>query len=237
MDLERDELHIWHISLIQSQDTIETLASHLDENEWAKADKFRFETERLNYVISHGARREILAKYLECLPNVIKFKENYYGKPFLRENKKRIYFNLSHSHEIALLAVAKKRRIGVDIEAIRKNFDEINIAEQFFSTSEIETLQSLPRNLRTKAFFDCWTRKEAFIKAVGQGLSYPLKEFSVAFSPFERARLISLENTFLKTENWQIIELNIADDYASAAAIESKKTETKLFVWNCSNNT
>ncbi len=237
MDFERDELHIWQISLIQSRDTIETLANHLDENERAKAEKFRFETDRLNYVISHGARREILAKYLKCVPNAIKFKKNYYGKPFLRENKKKIYFNLSHSHEIALLAVAKKRRIGVDIEAIRTNFDVINIAEQFFSTPEIEILQSIPGNLRTKAFFDCWTRKEAFIKAVGRGLSYPLKEFSVAFSPFERAQLISLENIYIKPENWRIIELNIADNYAAAAAMESKKTKTKLFVWNCSKNT
>lgn len=236
MDLEIEELHIWHISLIQSQATIETLANHLDENEKAKAEKFRFKTDRLNYIISHGAGREILAEYLDCLPSVIQFEENDYGKPFLRENKKKIYFNLSHSHEIALLAVSKKRQVGVDIEFIRTNFEEINIVEQIFSTPEIETLQSLPKNLKTKAFFDCWTRKEAFIKAVGQGLSFPLKEFSVTFSPFEEARL-SLENIFLKTESWRLIKLNVADNYAAAAAIEAKKTETKLFLWNyCSNS-
>lgn len=234
MFLAENEAHIWQISLKQNDEALQISARLLDETEQSKTAKFRFGKDRKNYIAAHGAMREILSLYLEICPQNIEFETNSYGKPFLCGGKSDISFNLSHSGELALLAITKGSKIGVDIELIRADIAAENLAEQVFSTLEIETWRNLPENFKAKAFFDCWTRKEAFIKAVGKGLSYPLKDFSVAFSPCEQARLIALENTKLKAENWQIIELNIAENYAAAMAIEARNT--KLFLWNFSNN-
>lgn len=234
--LSKDEVHIWQIALNQFDDVVKRSQDLLDETEKSKAANFRFEKDRRDYVAAHGAMREILSFYLDILPQNIEFETNYYGKPFLRSGNNQINFNLTHSREWALLAVTKDIKIGVDIEFIRPELAAETLAKQFFSPLEIENLRIIPKQLQTKAFFNCWTRKEAFIKAVGKGLSYPLRDFSVAFSPFEEARLIALENSVQKTENWKIIELNIAENYAAAAAIEAKETQTKLLLWNFSNN-
>ncbi len=231
-----NQVHIWQISLDQKDKSVNKLLGLLDVKEKSKAVKFKFEKDLRTYIVSHGAMREILSLYLETRLRNIEFETNSYGKPFLRGGKKDICFNLSHSHELALLAITKSRRIGVDIEFIRPEFAAEAIAEHIFSPLEIEVLRNLPKALQTRAFFDCWTRKEAFIKAVGKGLSYPLKDFSVAFSPFEKPGLVAHENTAVTIENWQIIELEIGGNYAAAMAIEARKRETKLFIWNCSNN-
>lgn len=213
------------------------LKNYLDGSEKTKADRFRFEKDRQDYIVSHAAKREILAKYTELSPHAVEFAENEYGKPFLAENPRQIYFNLSHSGEIALLAVGKCARLGVDIEFYRTDYNELEIAGQFFSASEIETLRSLPGDMRRKSFFDCWTRKEAFTKAVGLGLMYPLKEFSVSLSPFESARLTAVQNEQINIEGWQIIELKIAENCAATVAVEARKMHAKTFLWNlCSND-
>lgn len=234
--LAEDEAHIWLIALIQKEECLEFLADLLNENEKAKAAGFRFEIDKRSYAAAHGAMREILGFYLECYPQKIKFGQNCYGKPFLSENKTTIRFNLSHSHEWALLAVTKGKRIGVDIERIRAEIIEENLAEQIFSAVENEILWSLPKEFQVKAFFDCWTRKEAFIKAVGHGLSYPLKEFSVSLAPDQTPKLLSVKNFGDKAENWQIEELNVAANYAAAVVIESKHTNLKLYHWKCLKN-
>ena len=130
--LLENELHVWSISLIQPEKILQKLAGLLDENERTKADKFKFEIDRQNYIVAHGAMRQILAKYLECKPENIIFNFNDYGKPFLPENKYQIEFNLSHSKSRALVAVAKNKRVGIDIEFIRAEIVESNIAGAIF---------------------------------------------------------------------------------------------------------
>lgn len=234
--LAENEAHIWRIALFQKDKVLEFSADLLDENEKSKAAKFRFERDRRNYIAAHGAMREILGFYLECCPKKIEFTTNYYGKPFLRRNQTDINFNMSHSHEWALLALTKGKKIGVDIELIRAEIAEQNLAEQIFSPLENETLRNLPEKLRLKAFFDCWTRKEAFIKAVGKGLSYPLEEFAVSCAPHQSAMLLSINNSSDEVENWHIKELNVGENYAAAAAIESKQLKLKFYHWECSKN-
>lgn len=234
--LTENEAHIWQIELNRTDEIIKNLPELLDETERAKALSFRFGKDKRNYITAHCGMREILSFYLGICPQNIEFEANFYGKPFLRRNDIDLRFNLSHSHERALLAVTRGKEIGVDIELIRNSIAEENLAEQFFSPLEAETLRNLPKGLQTKAFFDCWTRKEAFIKAVGKGLSYPLKDFTVAFTPSERARLIALENSPIRAEDWQIVKLNVAEDYAAAMAVEAQSIETKLYLWNFSKS-
>ncbi len=228
---ETFDLHIWRISLRAQIETFDILATFLSENELLKANKFRFEKDRRGYIISHGATREILAQYLKCQPCNVEYKENSFGKPFLKNSASKIFFNLSHSCDWALLAVSNNRQVGIDIEFIRNDFDESEVAQHFFSRTENEVLLSLPKHLRKKAFFDCWTRKEAFIKANGKGLSFSLKEFSVAFAPAERARLVDLENSNLESGGWEIEALEIASNYSAAVAFESGNSKMNFFTW------
>ena len=231
LSLLENELHVWSISLIQPEKILQKLAGLLDENERTKANKFKFEIDRQNYIVAHGAMRQILAKYLECKPENIIFNFNDYGKPFLPENKYQIEFNLSHSKSRALVAVAKNKRVGIDIEYIRSEIVESNIAGQFFSARENEALQSLDANQQQKAFFDCWTRKESFIKAIGKGLSFPLKSFDVSLKPADPARLLYINDSRIEAARWQMVELIINENYSATAVIESTVTNLKISNW------
>jgi 4'-phosphopantetheinyl transferase len=142
-----------------------------------------------------------------------------------------IQFNLSHSHGTALYAVSRGREVGVDLEFIRCDLEAEQIAERFFSHSENETLRALPLSLRTYAFFLCWTRKEAYIKARGEGLSLPLDQFDVSLIPGEPAALLSTRSYSDEALSWSLRNLSPASGYAAALATKARDWTLSCWQW------
>ncbi|MGA8222505.1 MAG: 4'-phosphopantetheinyl transferase superfamily protein, partial [Candidatus Acidiferrales bacterium] len=175
------EVHVWRIALDVNGEGIQAARDVLSEDEIEKADRFRFELDRRRFAIAHAGMRKILAGYLGCDAKQLIFEYDEKGKPRLRDtfNARELNFNLSHSGQLSLLAVAPKISVGIDIETVNPKFTCQEIAGRFLSRDEIRNLLTLPEEQRTEAFFTCWTRKEAYIKARGDGLSIPLNSFSV----------------------------------------------------------
>jgi 4'-phosphopantetheinyl transferase len=234
--LERDEVHVWLICLNQSAAEMQSLHSILAAEEMERARNFHFDHHRERYIVAHLALRLILGRYLGQRPERLRFRSNDYGKPALdmeegSESDESFHFNLSHSEEMALLAVGRGRDVGVDIECIRANFDHQQIAERFFSPREAATLCALPPNLQPEAFFNCWTRKEAYIKARGEGLSLALDGFDVSLIPGERAALLSVRDDPKETRRWSLRELPICPGYAAALAVEGHDWRLSCWRW------
>jgi 4'-phosphopantetheinyl transferase len=164
------------------------LSALLDDEEGERAERFRFDQDRRRYIARRGRLREILSQSLGCPASRIRFAWNAFGKPFVKEANLR--FNVSHSRNIALVAIAHGRELGCDIELRDPRFASEQIPERFFSPSEIRALRDLDPTPQVEAFFNCWTRKEAYIKARGYGLSLPLDSFDVSLAPDEPAALL-----------------------------------------------
>jgi 4'-phosphopantetheinyl transferase len=213
-----DEIHVWYTSL---NGPVAGFHGILSTYERGWADRFHFEKNRNNYIVCHGILRIILGHYLNVAPGLIRFNYGRNNKPSLANGPGRgkLYFNLSHSEGIALYALGMNREIGVDIEYLREVPEMETLFERFFSPRENEVFQILPENRRQKAFFNCWTRKEAFIKAIGEGLSYPLDRFVVSIVPDEPAKLISIDGDAEAAARWSIHDLKPAAGYTAALAV------------------
>src|ERR1044072_2828149 len=180
LSLQTGEVHVWRIELQHPGSLLEKFRSTLEADELQRASRFHFEKHRSGFVVARGFLRDVLSRYLKTKPEMLRFSYGDYGKPALDGT---LTFNMSHSHEIALLAIAEDKQIGVDVEHIRADFATEDIARRFFSRSEVESFNRLPTEEQVTAFFRCWTRTEAFIKATGRGLSQPLDAFDVTLSP------------------------------------------------------
>jgi 4'-phosphopantetheinyl transferase len=189
--LPENAVHVWRFSLDADRETQEKCAELLSEREKESAARFILERDRVSFIAAHGILRALLARYLGCAPEVIEFVYNSYGKPAVSHPRVpyRLSFNLSHSHGLGALAIVRGREIGVDVEKIRPEFAGEEIAERYFSSKEVDELRRLPDERRAEGFFLCWTRKEAYVKALGEGLRLPLDSFSVSLTPGEPAQL------------------------------------------------
>jgi 4'-phosphopantetheinyl transferase len=175
-ELSDDDVHVWRVALDQSAGMIAKLAPLLSKDEYQKAMRYYRPADRDRFIVGRGILRRIISDYLEIPSAQLRFTYNEYGKPAVPDdqNDRALNFNLSHSAELILYAVTRGRDVGIDIEYIREDFATLEIAEHFFSKDEVAALKLLPRDQRTVGFFNCWSRKEAFIKAKGMGGSYPL---------------------------------------------------------------
>jgi 4'-phosphopantetheinyl transferase len=219
LTIHTDEAHIWKVSLACGDSP--DLDALLSDEERERASRFHFEKDRQRYRIAHASLRMILSRYLNLTPDALVFGETHYGKPFLTNLEAAgLLFNLSHSQDLALVTVTREREVGVDVEFVRPDFATSEAAEHFFSVAELYTLTGLAPELRTKAFFDCWTRKEAYIKARGLGLSLALNSFDVSLTPGLPPSLLHHRLDPHEVSRWDLHEINPAPNYAATVAIE-----------------
>jgi 4'-phosphopantetheinyl transferase len=231
LTLTDNEIHVWRADLDSERADLQLLFALLTPDEQQKAVRFRFEKDRNHYGAARGILRSILSSYLSEDPKNLRFTYNPYGKPALDSDL--LQFNVSHSHGMALYAVAQHYPVGIDLEYMRTDFGWQQIVEQYFSAQEFDALLQLPEGQQCKAFFDGWTRKEAYIKAKGQGLSIPLNQFDVSLSPSEPAVLLRTQWDSQEAAQWALHDLNPGEDYAGAIAIHGR--DLQLRYWQVSS--
>ena len=219
--LATGEVHVWRLELTQPDDIVEEFRSTLQEAEVDRANRFHFEKHRRAFVVGRGFLRYLIGQYLGTKPEELSFSYGLYGKPALdgELRESRLRFNMSHSHELALYGITVDCELGVDVEHVRADFASDEIAHRFFSSLETETLIALPPEERVAAFFRCWTRKEAFIKATGKGLSQQLDDFDVTLAPGVEAELLRVCEG--DVSRWSLRDINVGQDYAAALAVEA----------------
>ena len=234
--LSSSDVHVWLAPLDQIHVT--QLIQTLSEEELARADRFRFHRDRERFIACRSLLRTILSRYLCVEPCRLRICYGPYGKPYLEEEveKDKLQFNLSHSHGFALYAFTRGRKIGVDLEYIRRMPDFGQIAARFFSQSENSALNALPESQRQEAFFYCWTRKEAYIKAIGNGLMHPLNSFDVSLAPGEPARLLNVEGNPEEASRWSLKSLNPAPGYIAALAVAGHDWQLQWKQWPGNGN-
>jgi 4'-phosphopantetheinyl transferase len=209
-------------------------ATILSPDERARSQRFHFEKDRIHFCRCRAALRELLAGYLASPAEEIRFEYMASGKPQLApdQNLRGLQFNVSHSANMGLIAIGSGHRLGVDIERIRADVDTNALAERFFSLRERAGLKALPAHLRVPAFFACWTRKEAFLKATGDGLSFPLADFSVSTDPENDPELEEITGNVEVQKKWFLSDLKPIDGFRAAVAVESSKTPLETYAWN-----
>jgi 4'-phosphopantetheinyl transferase len=231
--LSNNEIHVWRVGLDQPAAKIADLSMTLAADEWERAYRFRFQRDRDHYIVARATLRALLSQYLLQRPEQLRFSYSPFGKPAMADPSlaRGLHFNISHSGGLALCAFTRVGEIGLDIEHLRENFDCEQIAQHCFSAREVETLFALPPEMRTLAFFNCWTRKEAFIKALGEGLSHPLDQFDVTLAPTEPAALLSTRNDPRGPGRWFLRELAPGSGYVAALAVEGSDCQVSCWQW------
>jgi 4'-phosphopantetheinyl transferase len=224
MALPEDEVHLWRVDLNGLRNDEARWQNLLSPDEGERAFRFRFAVDRRRYAISRGVLRTILGSYLTSDPAGVAFSYSQREKPSLAPPHcdSRITFNISHSGGITLLAFTRHRDIGVDVEHIGRKSDLEAIARRFFSAHEQEQFFALPAEQRSQAFFRCWTRKEAYIKATGDGLSLPLSEFDVSIALGHQDALLATRPDGSETARWSMREVSAGAGYVGALCVRGR---------------
>jgi 4'-phosphopantetheinyl transferase len=217
-----NEVQVWRARLSSEGRALASCFQTLSPDEREKADRFRFPRDRVRYIVARATLRNILSRYLDTPPGRIRFTYGSHGKPALDDGiaGPRLRFNVSHAEDIALYAVARARAVGIDIEYVRDGHASMDIAERFFSPAEVAALKGLPQHQQSEAFFNCWTRKEAYLKALGEGLSYPLDHFTVSVTPGESAAVLTVPDS---ERSWSLSALRLPRGYVGALVVEGDR--------------
>jgi len=224
--IQPNEVHVWTVNLAQPALQVEQLSTLLSYDERIRAGRFCFVEHANRYTVARANLRRILSRYTDLAPSLLQFQYTVNGKPFLANAS--IRFNLSHSSDLALVAVTREREVGIDVERIRPDDDLLDAAEHYFAPVERIALRSLASEEQCFGFFRCWTRKEAYLKARGDGLSLDLHSFSVSLGLDEPALIASAEGP-AELCRWKFAHLNLHDDYAAALAVEGQMCELSLY--------
>jgi 4'-phosphopantetheinyl transferase len=238
LQIRPGHVDVWATALDPAPDVQERLERWLDADERGRAARFVFPRDARRFRVARGTLREILGAYLGATPDAVRFVYAAAGKPALTAPfaTAGVEFNVSHSGEVALYAIGAGSRIGVDVEQVRPLDDLEALAERNFSAAERRTLLALPPAAREPAFFACWTRKEAFIKALGDGLSYPLDAFTVSLAPGEPARFVDIRGEPATAARWTLAALDVAPNYTAAVAVDGPVTVTWRGFWEQSSD-
>ena len=228
--LEKGEVHIWRL---EPEPAVE-LARYfrlLDRDEQDRAGRFRFQHLTRSFIVDHGRLRLILGAYTQSHPEDLVFSLNKFGKPCLDGPHRGLHFNLSHTEGLTLLALCLDSEVGIDVEAVRPMEDWREVAQSHFSARENKALHSTIESDRQKAFFRCWTRKEAFLKANGCGLSMPLDSFAVSLAPEEFPALLDCAWDPHETSRWSLFSLALGENFIGALALENREWKIRFFDW------
>ena len=231
--LEDGEVHVWRASLARPFASLGRLREAVSEDELARGARYAFDRDRGRFLVTRAVLRSVLARYLETSPSALEFTYGVRGKPALtgRCGRAALTFNVSRSHDLALLAVARSDHVGVDLERIRRVADSDLIAGGSFAPAENAVLRLLPPADRRRAFFACWTRKEAYLKAIGEGLGFPTQAFAVTVDPNEPARLLQVDGDPEAPLRWTLCELRPATGYLGALAVEEPEAAVRTWSW------
>ncbi|MCM3900566.1 MAG: 4'-phosphopantetheinyl transferase superfamily protein [Pyrinomonadaceae bacterium] len=227
LQLEHDAIHVWQASLDCDIGTVQRLEASLAPDEKSRAARYAFKRDRDHFIAARGILRTILGAYMHRTVNDLHFTYGPEGKPSLQSirGEPSIRFNLSHSHSLAVYAFSNCREVGIDVEAIRSDIAESDIAERVFSPRELAELQALAPELQNTGFFLGWTRKEAYIKARGSGMGIPLDSFDVSLTPGQPEVLCSADSS-----RWKVLSIQPAPGYVGAVVGEG--TDWGLRLWD-----
>jgi 4'-phosphopantetheinyl transferase len=233
MLLRNHEIDIWRAHLDQPPPVFDLLLQTLSSDERVRSGKYHFERDRKRFIASRGILRMILSAYLQTNPGRIEFKYSSHGKPMLEElaRIKNLNFSLSHSAGLALYALVCDQEIGVDLEQIRPVPEMEQIASNLFSHWESEVFHALPEATKLEAFFNCWTRKEAYVKARGDGLSLAPDQFTVSFIPGKTAELLGCDEGLHETTDWSISAFEPFPGFTAALAVRGCNWVIKYWAW------
>lgn len=227
LTLANSVVDLWLVPLAQPDPTDGSFAELLSSDERERATRFKFDKHRWPYIVAHAGLRSILSCYLKTAPADLQFVTGVNGKPSLAPEFAGggLQFNLSHSHEMAILGVTQGHEIGVDIEWIKEDYEFHEVAEHFFTTKEITQLRALPVELQRQAFFRCWTSKEAFLKAKGTGLSGELDEVEIQLTAEQHVHIHA------SVPGWTLAELTPGNDYEAAVVLEGDLLPVNSYRW------
>ncbi|MBW4651005.1 MAG: 4'-phosphopantetheinyl transferase superfamily protein [Kastovskya adunca ATA6-11-RM4] len=223
LSLLKDEVHIWRAELNLPEWRLQHLAQLLSPDEQQRAERFYFEQHRQRFIAARGILRTLLGRYLAIEPHQLQFRYQPRGKPVLVEScgGKQLFFNLSHSNDLALYAVTLERQVGIDLEYLRPISDAEQLAKRFFSAGEYEAIRALSPSQKQEAFFRYWTCKEACIKATGEGLAQ-LDKVEISLTPEAPANLLNSPSPLQNDQDWVLLELTPASNYVAAVAVVGK---------------
>jgi 4'-phosphopantetheinyl transferase len=215
--LPEDEIQIWFAVLRSFEDDLIELAHSLSLDEQNRAGRFLVEEPRRQFITGRGVLRQLLGACLDIAPTALSFSYQPQGKPFLDQPSGRdLFFNLSHSERFVIIALARNREVGVDVEWLDGRSDWSLLAERIFSPRELAELRSLPALEQRQAFFNGWTRKEAYLKATGEGLIDNLSDIEVTLTPEQEPRLLGLPTGAEDARTWALRTIPLASDFAGA---------------------
>ena len=219
---EPSEVQVWVLSSALTDADLGTLSASLTPEESERAQRYRFAKDKNQFMASRGLLRQLIGSYLGEDPRKIQLRLSAKAKPELSLISRGLdlRFNVAHSGALILFAFTNGRRMGVDVEEVRNDFETTEIAKRFFSSAEQEALRRLPASERHQAFFRCWTRKEAYIKAVGDGLSLPLDQFDVSLADDDPPQLLQTRPDPAEADRWRMHNLTIANGYPAALVVE-----------------
>jgi 4'-phosphopantetheinyl transferase len=231
--LPQDEVHVWRTSVDWPAERLDGLRRILSPEERERSERYHFDIDRRRCVIARGLLRTLLGRYFGMAPEGFCFEYSAYGKPALPASAagNQPQFNVSHSGDFILIALALGRAVGVDVERMRTDIEAEGIATRFFSANERRALATVTGEAQCEAFFACWTRKEAYIKARGDGLSLPLDGFDVSLLPGEAARLLATRHDPAAARRWSLQNLDMGLGYKAAVAVEGSPWQLKCWDW------
>ncbi len=231
MRVDPHHVDVWLTSTELGEERVQDYLKMLTSAELARAQKFKSEAKYREYVITRGLLRRMLCEVAGLDLSGVDFSYGEHGKPCLpgSASTKAVAFNVSHSHGLALVALAAGGRLGVDLERIRPEAAWQELAERYFSRAECRALQAQAPDQRRRAFFTCWTRKEAFVKALGAGVSYGLKEFDVSVDPAEACARLTLRRADEHAGGWLLKNLQVPTGYTAALAIDRPACDFRLW--------
>jgi 4'-phosphopantetheinyl transferase len=233
LQLSREDIHIWRASLDLPSKRVQEINKNLSSDERLRAELFCFERDRNRFIAARGILRQILTCYLSVEPSAIRFCYEKNGKPRLQNTicKTGIQFNLSHSEGLALYVFSRGHEVGVDVEFMREISEMEQIVEQFFSVSERNFFGRLPTRKKQETFFNWWTRKEAFAKAIGEGLSYPLGSFDATLADGNTLESSGISEDSDERPRWSMLDVRPAEEFAGAVVVGGNGWNVQSWQW------